>query len=155
MRRLSAATRNAAPARKSRTTVLLLATCPSNLKKWGTKRSRNPIPIHIRPTKAMIKKAFVLFMRFFTYQGSYYAFAEALHTFDVTRCKHASAYIAILMAASFSTFRTSLPFLTSRRTPLPSAYVLALSITFKTDSGKSSSCAAFTALSPSANEARK
>ena len=45
--------------------------------------------------------------------------------------------------------------LTSSRTPLPSAYFRALSMMFKTESVKPLSCAARTAFSPSANEARK
>src|SRR5678815_1284337 len=58
--------------------------------------------------------------------------------------RNLALYVAILIAANFSTFRTSLSFLTSSRTPRPSAYFFALSMTFNTDTGKSSSWAAFT-----------
>jgi hypothetical protein len=62
---------------------------------------------------------------------------------------------AILMTASFSMLRTSSAVLTSSRTPLPSAYFLALSMTVRTDAGRSLSWADFAAFSPRANEARK
>jgi hypothetical protein len=38
-------------------TVLVAATRPSNLKRWGAKRSRNPTPIQITPTAALTQIA--------------------------------------------------------------------------------------------------
>ena len=61
LRKVSATKRNIAPVTKSKIIVLLLAVRPEKLKRFGAKRSRNPIPIQkMAATRGSQKAAFFI-----------------------------------------------------------------------------------------------